>query len=93
MNYTTISFPSLEISLDPPRTFSLGPVTLHLYGLVIAVGLLLAVLYSLRRCKQFGLKQDVYRTIQEEDLLAFLSRVVRRERCALSIIKPIEVQE
>lgn len=58
MNYTTISFPSLGISLDPPRTFSLGPVTLHLYGLVIAVGLLLAVLYSLRRCKQFGLKQD-----------------------------------
>lgn len=36
---------------------------------------------------------EVYRTIQEEDLLAFLSRVVRRERCALSIIKPIEVQE
>lgn len=58
MNYTTISFPSLGISLDPPRIFSLGPVTLHLYGLVIAVGLLLAVLYSLRRCKQFGLKQD-----------------------------------
>lgn len=58
MNYTTIFFPSLGISLDPPRTFSLGPVTLHLYGLVIAVGLLLAVLYSLRRCKQFGLKQD-----------------------------------
>ena len=58
MNYTTISFPSLGISLDPPRTFSLGPVTLHLYGLVIAIGLLLAVLYSLRRCKQFGLKQD-----------------------------------
>lgn len=58
MQYTTISFPSLGISLDPPRAFSLGPLTLHLYGLVIAVGLLLAVLYASRRCKQFGLKQD-----------------------------------
>lgn len=58
MQYTTISFPSLGISLDPPRTFTLGPLTLHLYGLVIAVGLLLAVLYCSRRCKQFGLKQD-----------------------------------
>ncbi len=58
MQYTTISFPSLGISLDPPRTFPLGPLTLHLYGLVIAVGLLLAVLYCSRRCKQFGLKQD-----------------------------------
>ena len=58
MQYTTISFPSLGISLDPPRTFPLGPLTLHLYGLVIAVGLLLAVLYCSRRCQQFGLKQD-----------------------------------
>ena len=58
MQYTTISFPSLGISLDPPRTFPLGPLTLHLYGLVIAVGLLLAVLYCSRRCKQFGVKQD-----------------------------------
>jgi len=58
VQYTTISFPSLGISLDPPRTFPLGPLTLHLYGLVIAVGLLLAVLYCSRRCKQFGLKQD-----------------------------------
>ena len=44
--------------MDPPRTFPLGPLTLHLYGLVIAVGVLLAVLYCSRRCKQFGLKQD-----------------------------------
>ncbi len=36
---------------------------------------------------------EIYRTIQDEDLLAFLSRVVRRESCALSIIKPIEFQE
>ena len=58
MNYTSISFPSFGITVDPPRSFSLGPLTIHLYGLVIAVGLMLAVLYCCRRCKEFGLKED-----------------------------------
>ena len=58
MNYTSISFPSFGITVDPPRSFSLGPLTSHLYGLVIAVGLMLAVLYCCRRCKEFGLKED-----------------------------------
>ena len=58
MNYTSISFPSFGITVDPPRSFSLGPLTIHLYGLVIAVGLMLAVLYCCRRCKEFGLKVD-----------------------------------
>ena len=58
MNYTSISFPSFGITVDPPRSFSLGPLTIHLYGLVIAVGLMLAVLYCCLRCKEFGLKED-----------------------------------
>ncbi len=56
--YTTISFPGLGIELDPARTLSLGPLTIHLYGLVIACGLAAAVLYACRRSKQFGLKED-----------------------------------
>ena len=58
MNYTSISFPSFGITVNPPQTVSLGPLTIHLYGLVIAVGLMLAVLYCCRRCKEFGLKED-----------------------------------
>ena len=58
MNYTSISFPSFGITVNPPQAFSLGPLTIHLYGLVIAVGLMLAVLYCCRRCKEFGLKED-----------------------------------
>ena len=57
-NYSLISFPSLGIEVNPGRTLSLGPLTVHYYGLIIAVGLLLAVLYACRRGKEFGLKED-----------------------------------
>ena len=57
-NFSTISFPSLGIEIDPPRGVSVGPLTFNLYGIVIACGLLLAVLYGYRRAKQFGLRQD-----------------------------------
>lgn len=57
-NYSSISFPSFGITVNPPRTFPLGPLTIHLYGLVIAIGLLLAVFYCCRRSKDFGIKED-----------------------------------
>ncbi len=57
-NYSSISFPLFGIEMDPPRQFALGPLELRLYALCIMVGLLLAVLYGTRRCKQFGLKRD-----------------------------------
>ena len=56
--YTEISFPSFGITVNPPRTFSIGPLTVHFYGLIIAVGLILAVLYACRRSKEFGVKED-----------------------------------
>ena len=56
--YTEISFPSLGIALDPGRGFSIGPLTIHYYGLIIACGLILAVIYCSRRCGQFGLDED-----------------------------------
>lgn len=55
---TTITFPGLGLEMDPGRAISLGPLTIHYYGLIIAVGLLLAAVYGLRRAKEFGLKQD-----------------------------------
>ena len=56
--YTEISFPSLGIAIDPPKTFSIGPLTIHYYGLIIATGLMLAVLYACRRSKEFGVNED-----------------------------------
>ena len=57
-NFSSISFPALGIEVNPPRSFDLGPMTIHFYGLIIATGLMLAVLYCCKRSAQFGLKED-----------------------------------
>ena len=56
--FTTITFPGLGITLNPPRSISLGPLTVYFYGIIIALGLAGAVLYACRRCREFGIKQD-----------------------------------
>ena len=57
-NFSIISFPFLGLEVNPPRVLSLGPLNIHLYGLVIALGLVLAVVYACRRSKEFGVKED-----------------------------------
>ena len=57
-NFSIISFPFLGLEVNPPRVLSLGPLNIHLYGLVIALGLVLAVIYASRRSKEFGVKED-----------------------------------
>ena len=57
-NYSTISFPFLGLEMDPGRGFSIGPLNIHYYGVIIAIGLMLAVLYGCKRSREFGLKQD-----------------------------------
>ena len=56
--YTTISFPFFGIECDPIRIIEIGPLSLHIYGLIIGIGLMLAVLYGWQRSHQFGLKVD-----------------------------------
>ena len=56
--YTEISFPSLGLELNPPPTVQLGSLSIHFYGMIIAMGLILAVVYACRRCPQFGIKED-----------------------------------
>lgn len=56
--YSEISFPALDIALDPPRSIEIGPLSIHYYGAIIALGLILAVVYATRRSKQFGIKED-----------------------------------
>ncbi|MBE6922726.1 MAG: prolipoprotein diacylglyceryl transferase [Ruminococcaceae bacterium] len=57
-NFSIISFPFLGLEVNPPRTITLGPLTIHFYGLIIALGLVLAVMYCCRRSKEFGIKED-----------------------------------
>ncbi len=56
--YTTISFPHLGIEWNPGQSFSIGSLSIHYYGVLIALGLLLAVLYAWKRGKEFGIKDD-----------------------------------
>ena len=57
-NYASISFPFLGIEVNPPRVLELGPFTIHYYGAIIALGLMLAVIYACKRSSQFGLTED-----------------------------------
>ena len=57
-----ISFPGLGIDLiDPPRTlpFTVFGKEIYLYGVVIALGFLLALFYVRRRFKEFGTHFDL----------------------------------
>ena len=56
--YTEISFPSLGLTMNPPRNLEIGPFNIYLYGIVIALGLVLAVIYACRRSKEFGIRED-----------------------------------
>ena len=60
-NFSVISFPFLGLEVNPPRILQLGPLTAHYYGLIIAVGLVLAVIYCCRRSKEFGLTETELR--------------------------------
>ena len=57
-NFTKIFFPFFGIEINPGRGFSIGPFSINYYGLIIACGLLLAVIYASKRSKQFGIKDD-----------------------------------
>ena len=56
--YSEISFPALGLSLDPPKYLEIGPLTIYYYGVIIAFGLILAVLYGCKRSREFGIKED-----------------------------------
>ena len=53
-----ISFPGLGLEINPPAGFSIGGYDVRFYGLIIAIGLILAVSYALRRKAEFGLSED-----------------------------------
>ena len=56
--YSAISFPGLGITVNPPRGFDIGSFFVRYYGVIIAMGLVLAAIYGCRRSKKFGLKED-----------------------------------
>ena len=56
--YTEISFQSLGLTMNPPRSIEIGSFSIYYYGILIALGMGLAVLYASRRSREFGIKED-----------------------------------
>ena len=55
---SVISFPFLRLTLNPPAWFTLFGFRIYLYGVLIALGFLLGILYCARHAHAFGIKSD-----------------------------------
>ena len=60
MHTATVTFPMLGdwFSFSGSPDITVFGFTFHWYGVIIALGFILAVLYCLRRCESFGITQD-----------------------------------
>ena len=58
MREAIISFPFLGLTVDPPYCIEIGGFCIYYYGIIIAVGFLLAVLYASRVHKRFDISMD-----------------------------------
>lgn len=59
MRDAAISFPLLgNWSIDPSASFTLFGRTFYWYGVIIAVGFILAMLYCARHCRRCGIEPD-----------------------------------
>lgn len=55
----TVTFPGLGLSFEINRiAFSIGGINIYWYGLLIAVGLMLAIGFAFRHCQEFGVDPD-----------------------------------
>lgn len=55
----TVSFPGLGMDFEVNRVaFSIGDLPVYWYGILIALGFILAILYVSRRAKEFGVDAD-----------------------------------
>ena len=55
----TVSFPGLGLDFEVNRVaFSIGDLPVYWYGILIALGFILAILYVSRRAREFGVDAD-----------------------------------
>ena len=56
---SVISFPMFgDFRIDPPSSFSLFGIHIYYYGVLIALGFILAIVYCSHNSKDFGIKSD-----------------------------------
>ena len=61
MREAVISFPMFgeRFAIDPPYCITIGNFNIYFYGIIIAIGLLLAIYYASRNCRRFDMTMDV----------------------------------
>jgi len=56
---TTVSFPGLGLDLSIDRVaFTVGPLTIYWYGIIVVSGIILAIAYAMHRSREFGIDPD-----------------------------------
>ncbi len=56
---TELAFPKLGIVLELDRlAFSIGPLNVYWYGIIVVSGILLGYFYSNKRCREFNVSSD-----------------------------------
>ena len=60
MREASISFPMLgeNYVIDPPSYFEIGSFKIYFYGVIIALGFLLAIIYTAKYCDRVGMRMD-----------------------------------
>jgi len=53
-----ISFPLFGLILDPPRSIAIFGFHIHIYGIILGTGLVVAAIWAMREAPSFGLTQD-----------------------------------
>lgn len=56
---TTVSFPGLGLDFSINRVaFTVGPLTIYWYGIIVVSGIVLAIAYAMHRSREFGIDPD-----------------------------------
>ncbi len=61
MREAIISFPMFgeNFAIDPPYALNIGSFSIYFYGIIIACGLMLGIVYGIRNCDRIGLNADM----------------------------------
>jgi len=61
MRQAIISFPMFgeNFAINPPYALNIGSFSIYFYGIIIACGLMLGIVYGIRNCDRIGLTSDM----------------------------------
>ncbi|MGN1001279.1 MAG: prolipoprotein diacylglyceryl transferase [Oscillospiraceae bacterium] len=75
MRDAVISFPMFgeNFAIDPPYCFAIGNFKIYFYGVIIALGFVLAIVYAAKNCRRFDITMD---TVYDLLLWAVIAAII-----------------